>query len=302
MSKKDSERQPLQSGGGNTDLYGGQKPQDDTELFADHQGSEAPPWWLSHFLVSEKVFFGTWDGVYTSCLINIFGVIVFLRSGWMVAQAGMGGACLIVLSATGLILLAVLSAIGICERCHVQSGGVYFFDFTYPRLKKRCRYWDYFTSLDRQLEMHCVQRVLVKPLQVLFMTLLRHGLKEVVAALVIILLTCINLAGVKWVVRLQFVLLIILLLGAADFGFGSLRTSKDTSKGFIGWNFTLIQNNFHEKYTGHHNWFSVFGVFFPALTGVMAGINMSGDLRNPSRDIAVGTLSAVGTGYEIFIL
>ena len=25
-----------------------------------------------------------------------------------------------------LILMAVLAAIGICERCHVQSGGVYF--------------------------------------------------------------------------------------------------------------------------------------------------------------------------------
>jgi hypothetical protein len=38
--------------------------------------------------VSERVLFGTWDGVFTSCLINIFGVIVFLRSGWIVAEAG----------------------------------------------------------------------------------------------------------------------------------------------------------------------------------------------------------------------
>ena len=33
---------------------------------------------------------------------------------------------LIVLAAVALILVAVLAAIGICERCHVQSGGVYF--------------------------------------------------------------------------------------------------------------------------------------------------------------------------------
>ncbi|QQP55576.1 Uncharacterized protein FKW44_008812, partial [Caligus rogercresseyi] len=119
-----------------------------------------------------------------------------------------------------------------------------------------------------------------------------------VAALVILFLTCINLAGVKWVVRLQFALLVILLLGAADFGFGSLRSPKGggSQGGFLGWNLTLLEDNFHAKYTGHHNWFSIFGVFFPALTGVMAGINMSGDLRNPSKDIAVGTLSAVGTG------
>ena len=86
----------------------------------------APPWWLSHFLVSERTLFGTWDGVFTSCLINIFGVIVFLRTGWIVAEAGIGHAALIVLAAVALILVAVLAAIGICERCHVQSGGVYF--------------------------------------------------------------------------------------------------------------------------------------------------------------------------------
>ena len=97
-----------------------------TLYLTNYQGSKAPPWWLSHFLVSERVLFGTWDGVFTSCLINIFGVIIFLRSGWIVAEAGIGHAALIVLAGVALILMAVLSAIGICERCHVQSGGVYF--------------------------------------------------------------------------------------------------------------------------------------------------------------------------------
>lgn len=42
------------------------------------------------------MLFGTWDGVFTSCLINIFGVIVFLRSGWIVGQAGVLNAILII--------------------------------------------------------------------------------------------------------------------------------------------------------------------------------------------------------------
>jgi potassium/chloride transporter 8 len=60
------------------------------------------PWWKSQFFISQPVLFGTWDGVFTSCLINIFGVIVFLRSGWMVAEAGIIHAVLIVM-ATGML-------------------------------------------------------------------------------------------------------------------------------------------------------------------------------------------------------
>ena len=48
-----------------------------------------------------------------------------------------------------------------------------------------------------------------------------------VAAFVIIMLTLINLAGVKWVIRLQFVLLAILVLGAMDFGVGSFTHTNE---------------------------------------------------------------------------
>ena len=62
--------------------------------------------------------------------------------------------------------------------------------------------------------------------------------------------------------RLQFALLVVLVAGAVDFGFGSF-THTDPDNGFYGWNLTVWRNNSRPSYTGQHDFFSVFGVFFP---------------------------------------
>ena len=44
------------------------------------------PWWRIKLFVWEPVLFGTWDGVFTTCMINIFGVVLFLRTGYLVVS------------------------------------------------------------------------------------------------------------------------------------------------------------------------------------------------------------------------
>ncbi|MCB0015137.1 MAG: amino acid permease, partial [Anaerolineales bacterium] len=49
------------------------------------------------------------------------------------------------------------------------------------------------------------------------------------------------------------------------------------------------------------NFWQTFAVFFPAVTGIMVGISLSGSLREPRRDIPIGTMSAIGVTMVIYL-
>ncbi|XP_053420384.1 solute carrier family 12 member 8 isoform X7 [Nycticebus coucang] len=72
--------------------------------------------------------------------------------------------------------------------------------------------------------------------------------------------------------------------------------------GFIGYSPELLRNNTLPDYSPGESFFTVFGVFFPAATGVMAGFNMGGDLREPSTSIPLGSLAAVGISWFLYIV
>ncbi len=46
---------------------------------------------------------------------------------------------------------------------------------------------------------------------------------------------------------------------------------------------------------------TVFAIFFPAVTGFTAGIAMSGDLKDPKKSIPIGTIGAIAVGFIIYL-
>ncbi|XP_032879569.1 solute carrier family 12 member 8 isoform X2 [Amblyraja radiata] len=208
------------------------------ELFheaAQVSQSHVKPWWKVKIFVWEPVLFGTWDGVFTTCMINIFGVVLFLRTGWLVCVA----------------------------------GAMYITGFA--------------ESIADLLNLSNIWAV--------------RG----ISIAVLLGLLGINLAGVKWIIRFQLLLLALLAISTMDFVIGTY-THLDPDFGFVGYTEELLKNNTFPNYSPEETFFTVFGVFFPTATGVMAGFNMSGDLQRPASNIPFGSLAAVGISWFLYLV
>eukprot|EP00076_Gallus_gallus_P042928 XP_025008466.1 solute carrier family 12 member 8 isoform X3 [Gallus gallus] len=326
------------------------------ELFHEEaqQGSQTQsrPWWKIQLFVWEPVLFGTWDGVFTSCMINIFGVVLFLRTGWLVPEAGINdsrgspvveqslimegsvqpqdeAALLqrasiasvnsaisyinyVIKGNTGVVmgmflvsfvvlvaLVTVLSGIGVCEKCSIGSGGVYSMISTVLGGQVGG------TIGLLYIFGQCVAGAM-------YITGFAESIADVlnlsniwavrgISLAVLLGLLGINLAGVKWIIRLQLLLLFLLAVSTLDFVIGSF-SHLDPEHGFVGYSEELLFNNTLPDYSQGESFFTVFGVFFPAATGVMAGFNMSGDLQKPATNIPLGSLAAIGTSWFLYMV
>uniref|UniRef100_A0A3B5M5J7 Solute carrier family 12 member 2 n=1 Tax=Xiphophorus couchianus TaxID=32473 RepID=A0A3B5M5J7_9TELE len=117
---------------------------------------------------------------------------------------------------------------------------------------------------------------------------------RIVGTLTVILLLGISVAGMEWEAKAQIVLLVILLAAIANYFLGSfIPVDNKEPKGFFGYHTAILFENFGPDFREEETFFSVFAIFFPAATGILAGANISGDLADPQSAIPKGTLLAI---------
>ncbi len=225
---------------------------------------------------------GTFLGVFTPSILTILGVILFLRTGWVVGNVGLVRAVGIVVIANLVTLATALSVAAVATNMRVGAGGAY-----------------YIISRSLGVEIGAAIGIPLFLAQAFSVTLYAFGLAEslqllwpevplrTVAALTVLAVTLLAARGAGLALKLQLPIMAAIGLALAAL--------------FIGVTGRQVESVALAGIGGGPGFWTVFAVFFPAVTGIMAGISLSGDLKKPERSIPRGTIAAVLVGFAVYL-
>lgn len=232
--------------------------------------------------------FGTFGGVFTPSILTILGVIMFLRAGYVVGQAGIIGATVILVAAELISLLTALSMSAVATNTPVKGGGAYF-------LISRTLGAQFGGAIG--LALFLAQALSVPFYIIGFTTSLTQSFPvlepwfTIIAAGTALLLFAVNYISTSLAIRSQYIVMTVLVLSIVSF-LGGAVTLFDPQ---------TFRANLTSDYTAGQNFWTIFAIYFPAVTGILAGVNMSGDLKDPARSLVRGTMAAIGVGFLIYL-
>ncbi|XP_017780455.1 PREDICTED: bumetanide-sensitive sodium-(potassium)-chloride cotransporter [Nicrophorus vespilloides] len=257
------------------------------------------------------------QGVLIPCLLNIWGVMLFLRLSWVVAQSGIWGTMLIIAISAIVCVITTLSLSAISTNGEVKGGGIYYiisrslgpefgasvgvvFAFA-NAVAASMNTIGFCNSLNDLLSSY--------DLKIIDGDLMDVRLVGCIALLVMVIICAV---GMEWESKAQNFLIAIILGAIVDFIVGTSmgpQTQKSRAEGFNGFSYETFKNNFNPSYRKQdgieYDFFQVFAIFFPSVTGIQAGANISGDLKDPASSIPKGTLLALllsMISYALFVI
>jgi amino acid transporter len=231
---------------------------------------------------------GTFAGVFTPSVLTILGIILFLRLGFVVGNAGLGRALVIIGLANAISVLTSISLSAIATNLRVKGGGPYY-------IISRTLGGEFGGAIG--IVLFLAQSVSIAFYCIGFgeavSTLLPETsarLPQLVAALAVALLFIFAWLGADWATRFQYLVMVALVLSLGSFFAG----------GLLHWDAAVLARNWSSPDNSLPFW-AVFAIFFPAVTGFTQGVSMSGDLKDPGKSLPVGTFLAVGISIVVYL-
>uniref|UniRef100_A0A8C1VPU1 Solute carrier family 12 member 10, tandem duplicate 3 n=1 Tax=Cyprinus carpio TaxID=7962 RepID=A0A8C1VPU1_CYPCA len=246
------------------------------------------------------VRFGWVLGVMIRCMLNIWGVIMYLRLPWITSQAGIILTCVIISMSVTITTITATSVSAISTNGKVYSGGTYF-------MISR--------SLGPELGapiglLFAFANALACSLNTVgFAETVRDVLKDngaqmvddvndvrIIGTITVVLLLCITFGGMAWEAKAQILFFIALLLSLVNYFVGTVipPSIEKQAVGFFGYRAEIFVENLLPSFRGKDgSFFRMFAIFFPSATGILSGVNICGDLKDPSGGIPKGTLQAI---------
>ena len=257
---------------------------DSTQSRNEELIQELPPESALHTILAEKRGLSTYVGVFRPTILTILGVIMYVRMGWIVGNAGLLGALLILLLTFLITGTAALAFSSITTNIRLRAGGVFAL-----------------VSQSLGLEAGGAVGVPLYLAQSLGAALYIYGFaegwqylfpthdKHLVVAGIFAVTWCLSLISETLALRLQAIVLvgIILALSSMFAGFWSVET--------------IHRPQLWGEFQDGSIWL-LFAIFFPAGTGIKVGASLSGKLKDPRRSIPVGTLSAWATALVCYMI
>ncbi len=242
-----------------------------------------------------KKKFGAFAGVFTPSILTILGVIMYLRLGWVVGQAGLITALGIIFLAYVISLSTGLSISSIATDKKVKTGGIYYMlsrSLGLPIGGSIGITLFIGTALSISLYIigFCESFLAIEMIRDI--TGLGNSIQDfrILGSIMLGILVIIAFISTSIAIKTQFFILGAIILSLISIGVG-LFTGEPSSGGNISW--MPIADGVSIT--------TVFAIFFPAVTGFTAGVAMSGDLKNPQKNIPFGTMASIITGLIVYI-
>uniref|UniRef100_A0A674ATV5 Solute carrier family 12 member 3 n=1 Tax=Salmo trutta TaxID=8032 RepID=A0A674ATV5_SALTR len=219
-------------------------------------------------------------------MLNIWGVMLFIRLSWVFGQAGWGLGIVVIALSCVVTTVTGLSMSAICTNGVVRGGGAYY-------LISRSLGPEFGGSIG--LIFAFANAVAVAMYVVGFAETVVDLLKEndaimidelndirIIGCISVVLLLGISVAGMEWEAKIGLLIILLVAIANVFVGTGIPASTDKKSKGFFNYDAKIFMENLPPDFRDGETFFSVFAIFFPAATGILAGANISGDLKSPS--------------------